>query len=629
MKTSKIPVLRRSLLLLSYLLIIYAMVRLIFFIYNRGLFAGFSNKEVGESFLMGLRFDLVAIVLSNLPVFVFFSLPSKWQQKSYLKALVLSFFLVVNLLFISLNLADIELYQLTGKRSTIEFLKLAGDIQNQALQLIVNYWYLSLAAVVLTYLLYRTFPAFVSSKKYRRVHPVFEYFVLASLLALSARGGWQLKPLKSTNAFIFSKDELGILALNSTFTMIRSKGTQVRPRMESLSKSELDKYLPTNITWEPAPTHENVVLIILESFALEFVGAANRGKGYTPFFDELSGRGMLFKNGFANGRRSIEAIPSLLSGIPSLLPDPYITSDFSSNRIEGLGSVLRREGYTTSFFHGAENGTMYFDSFSQRAGFQHYFGLNEYPQKEDSDGHWGIFDEPYFQFALREIDKMREPFASVIFSLSSHQPFSVPKQYAGRFPKGTLEIHESIGYTDFSLRQFFSEAEKRPWFRHTLFVITADHTTKSDQASYSDSLGHFRVPIFFYRPGGKLPLADIEQVVQHVDVPLSVMQLLGVRPEKWTRFGRSIFSRQPEWVINRTEAGYWYLDKDGLIKADESGDRAEFYTPQGGRILAAGNALDAKKRVQLDLRLRARLQYFFNGMLENKLLVESSGDLEN
>jgi phosphoglycerol transferase MdoB-like AlkP superfamily enzyme len=316
----------------------------------------------------------------------------------------------------------------------------------------------------------------------------------------------------------------------------------------------------------------------------------------------------------------------LLSGIPSLLPDPFITSDFSSNRIEGLGSVLRREGYTTSFFHGAENGTMYFDSFSQRAGFQHYFGLNEYPQKEDSDGHWGIFDEPYFQFAVREIDKMREPFASVIFSLSSHQPFSVPKKYAGRFPKGTLEIHESIGYTDFSLRKFFSEAEKRPWFHHTLFVITADHTTKSDQASYSDSLGHFRVPIFFYRPGGKLPLVDIQQVVQHVDIPLSIMQLLGVRPEKWTRFGRSIFSHQPEWVMNRTEAGYWYLDKDGLIKSDENGGGAEFYTPQGDHVLAVGNSLDEKKKGQLDLRLRALLQYFFNGMIENKLLVESSGD---
>jgi phosphoglycerol transferase MdoB-like AlkP superfamily enzyme len=626
LKTSKIPVLRRSLLLLSSLLTIYALVRLIFYVYNRGLFSGFSNKEVAESFLLGLRFDLVAIVLSNLPVFIFFSLPSKWQQKSYLKALALSFFVVVNLLFISLNLADIELYQLTGKRSTIEFLKLAGDIQNQAVQLIVHYWYLSLAAVVLTYLLYRTFPAFVSSKKYRRVHPIFEYLILASLLALSARGGWQLKPLKSTNAFIFSKDELGILALNSTFTMIRSKGTQVQRRIESFSKSEQDKYLPTNITWASAPTHENVVLIILESFALEFVGAANGGNGYTPFFDELSAKGMLFKNGFANGRRSIEAIPSLLSGIPSLLPDPFITSDFSSNRIEGLGSVLRREGYTTGFFHGAENGTMYFDSFSQRAGFQHYFGLNEYPQKEDSDGHWGIFDEPYFQFAVREIDKMREPFASVIFSLSSHQPFSVPKKYAGRFPTGTLEIHESIGYTDFSLRKFFSEAEKRPWFNHTLFVITADHTTKSDQASYSDSLGHFRVPIFFYRPGGKLPLVDIEQVVQHVDIPLSIMQLLGVRPEKWTRFGRSIFSSQPEWVMNRTEAGYWYLDKDGLIKSDENGGGAEFYTPQGGRVLAVGNILDEKKRGQLDLRMRALLQYLFNGMLENKLLVESSGD---
>ncbi|MCB0361269.1 MAG: LTA synthase family protein [Bdellovibrionales bacterium] len=579
-------------------------------------------NEILGAFILGLRFDLVALVLSNALFFLAFFLPRAWQKQKCFHILLVSLFVLINLFFISRNIVDVELYQLTGKRSNLELFRLMGDIGTQAPQLIFHYWYLTFFSLVLAYGLYRLYPRHFEIPNTHPLLRALEMLLVVLLLGVSARGGWQLKPLKATNAFIFSGEPLGTLALNSTFTVLRSKGSRLAPYPEVVEESQLDQVLPVQVTWPHSPTYENLVFIILESFSLEFVGYANQKRGYTPFLDELAERGLFFVNGFANGRRSIEAIPSLLSGIPSLLADPFITSDFSINKIEGLGHVLAAESYSTAFFHGAENGTMYFDSYTQRAGFKNYFGLNEYPNKSDSDGNWGIYDEPYLQYAIEEMNKLPKPFASVIFTLSSHQPYSVPDVYRDKFPKGSLEIHQSIGYTDYSLRQFFKAAEKQDWYSNTLFVLTADHTTKSDQLAYSDFLGRFRVPVIFYRPRGNFPKASLDQVVQHVDLPLSIMHLLGLRPKKWTRFGRSVFSDGPPYVVNRGETGYWYLNNESLVKMDGSG-KLDFELLDKSRNLREGfSLLTSEQKHHPDQQIKLLIQYFTNSMLNNSLFVD-------
>lgn len=450
--------------------------------------------------------------------------------------------------------------------------------------------------------------------------------LLLLMLTVAARGGLQLKPLKTTNAFIFSHEALGVLSLNTTFTLLRTnKGEELKKRSYFIDESEIGEILPAPVVWPHAPTHENVVLIVLESFALEFMGLPHEGKGYTPFLDDLALRSYFFRNSFANGRRSIEAIPSLLSGLPSWLQDPFITSSLSSNNVEGLGHVLKKEGYQTAFFHGAENGTMYFDSYAQRTGFDHYFGLNEYPNRADFDGNWGIYDEPFLKFTVDQLSKMQTPFGVVVFTLSSHQPYSVPQKYAGRFPKGTLEIHESIGYTDFALKKFFAYAEKQDWYKNTLFVLTADHTTKSDRPGYEDVLGRYRVPIMFFHPGRLLPETDPAQPVQHVDVPLSIMHVLGLRPEKWTRLGHSVFDSQTSWVMNRSESAFWYLDRDFFLLWSE-GKGADFHSHEDTRGISPLKFVEESNERRLNRRLHALLQYFFNGMMGNNLSVEIPAD---
>ena len=136
---------------------------------------------------------------------------------------------------------------------------------------------------------------------------------------------------------------------------------------------------------------KNIVIIIVESLSAEFTGIGNPGHGYTPFLDSLAEKGLYFKNRFANGRRSIDAPPSILAGLPHLRDETFFCAEFKT--LHGLGTVLKSHGYNTSFFHGGKNGTMFFDVFSRRMGFDDYYGLNEYPNPQDSDGIWGIYDE--------------------------------------------------------------------------------------------------------------------------------------------------------------------------------------------------------------------------------------------
>ena len=109
------------------------------------------------------------------------------------------------------------------------------------------------------------------------------------------------------------------------------------------------------------------------------------------------------------------------------------------------------------FFHGAPNGSMGFTGLSNIMGFDNYFGKNEFNDDSLYDGYWGIWDEPFFQFAKNKIDGMRKPFFATLFSLSSHEPFKVPKNYENKYPTGEIDMHQVVGYTDDALRKFLTQ----------------------------------------------------------------------------------------------------------------------------------------------------------------------------
>jgi phosphoglycerol transferase MdoB-like AlkP superfamily enzyme len=616
---------------LALIMAVYTLSRLLFYIFNYKHLAGGPLHETLSAFIYGLRFDASTVVTVN-SVFIALSiLPGKFMESRGYQQTLKIIYLLSNLPFVLVDLVDIEYFKFTGRRTTFGVTKLYSDIIDQTWHLLTYYWYIPAGTAIIGIAIAYLYPVLGESptKKLRSVATVILFPLIIGIGVLIVRGSLQLKPLMPGHAFVYANQALGNLVLNTPFVLFKTMESNEMAKVEFVgSRDEMLKLIKKPALPAREPNRQNVVVIILESFGSEYMGLGNPYQGYTPFLDSLAGKGAYMKNHFANGRRSIEALPSILAGLPSLMDEPYITSPYQTNELYGMGNILRANGYSTAFFHGGRNGTMGFDLFSSLAGFERYYGLDEYPYEDISKEvglmddenlkGWGVADEPFLGFMADELNNLPQPFGAAVFTLSSHHPYIIPDKYKGKFPKGTLEIHETIGYTDHALRSFFAEASRQPWYNNTLFVITADHTQKIEQPAYNSELGFYDVPLIFFHPQDNLPAVDSARIAQHVDIMPSVLDYLGVQADrKQLPFGRSVFRQEEESMVLLHTYGRYRMIGDGYVLeyglANGEANLYKFNKDPYATTPAQDEALKEEKVKEL----KAYLQYYINGMIDN------------
>jgi len=624
-----------------------AALSLFFYLFARGEFlvwnwAHYKAKDFADiawAFLLGFRFDISAICMGLIPVILWSFWP--WSEKRHRLWGTVAFWLWGPVFFVlmMMNLGDSEFINFVGRRFSFDALFVVGEMDTKVAGILGSYWHLALVNFSFMFfvlwlgwkILHRPSKrVYLLSGKREIPYYAAGVFVVLVVVVIGVRGGFQKKPLNIVNAHVFAAPILNNLVLNSTFTFVKSVGAEtVSHEVYFSDRQEMLKYLngfikgPSLLEGKRLAKPQNVVVIILESFSLEYMGEVNGGKGFTPFLDSLTHKSLFFKNGYANARRSIEGVAAVTAGIPALMNEPFISSHFSSNYFVGLGSVLTAQKYPTSFFHGGGNGTMYFDSFAKSAGFDKYYGASEYPDPRDNDGTWGIFDEPFLQFMKKELDGMKQPFFSAVFTLSSHNPYRIPDQHKGKFPKGPHEILESVAYADYSLQRFFEEAAKAPWYKDTLFVITADHTGFNYRPEFENELSRFRIPILFFHPGYEWPREiDRDQVVQQVDILPSVMDFLGLENGKEVNYlSRSVFIPGERTAVMYLDGRYFIADKEYFV---------DWLVGTEMKMYAINDSFEkhplsepADRKLNLENRVKAAAQYFNEGMWDNRLYYPS------
>jgi len=615
---------------LALALFFYGLSRLVFLYFTFSQFPSILDEGLLELLLQGIRFDLSAIAYLNV-FFILLSIAPTRKRVSKTYQRILKFlFLFFNAIALLLNTADIVNVQFTGKRMTadiVSFIFQGEDAANVAGDFMQDYWFLFVVGLVLVFALSFSYNFIQknqfflnrSKKNNWRSYLVSIFCLLLTVLAM--RGGTQLRPIKNIHASYFGQGKYVPLILNTPFSILSTLSEKGIKEKKYFSASEANTYFNANKTFcSDSSDLKNVVLIILESFGREYIGAYNDFDGYTPFLDSLMQSSTVCTNAYANGKKSIEGIPAVLSGIPALSEKPFILSQYGAQKGNSIAAVLNGFGYNTSFYHGGHPGTMGFDAYAEIADFDTYVDLSNYPNyKKDYDGKWGVFDEPFLQFFKSDLDLKQAPFFATVFNLSSHHPYTIPQKYLNKFPKGEIPMHESIGYSDFALKQFFESAQKSPWFENTVFVITADHTFKATHKTYQNSKGLYAIPLIVYEPGLNIH-TEISKVCQQTDILPSLIDYLKL-DTSIVSFGNSIYDTTG-FAVNYLNTIYQYFENDYLLQFNGT-ESIALYQVNTDALLSTNLLTDkAKIALEMENKVKAIIQDYNYRMIHNKLELD-------
>lgn len=632
-----LPVIKLVMRLLI-VLVLFSLSRWLIYIFNLDFFNHLGLGESLRLFFSGMRFDLVVIGYANIPIILLFCLPFKFIYNKVVQTIGNIYYVLVNSVIILFNIIDVIYFRFIGKRMTSEFFQFFGNSDENigpiVGQIFVDYWYMLFLAVLFILLLV----VVANQTKLKKEEVVITnrwYFlqwmsliIFAALTPIACRGGLQAKPVNMMTALKYADSHNVPIVLNTPFTIVKSSTSKTLPEVHLFEEDEMEfspihksleanRFVSDSLGYSP-----NLVFIILESFGQEMITYYNPERRYplTPFLDSLLERSLTF-DGRANGRRSIESLPSLLSGIPSLMDVDLTSSPYFSNKVDGLGQTLKAHGYNTSMFHGGNNGTMNFDIYAINAGFDNYYGRDEYGNDDDYDGRWGIFDGPFMQYSLQMIDSFPQPFAALIYTLSSHHPYLLPKGF--EIPEEAYlwnGFEKTVYYSDCALRDFFEKAAEQPWYDSTLFVITADHAnTEHYLAKYSNLWGMYSIPIAFYMPS-RMPALKSDEMVQQTDLNVSILSALGINDTVFS-FGRNVFDSltEPAFIsyLNQT---YQYSDGHYLIQSDGDNTIGVFNIQTDPGLNE--NLVSHIQCSDLAVKLKQRIQEYNNRHIFNQLYID-------
>ncbi len=624
-------------------LVLFFLSRVIFFALNFGYFSDFGFVNILRVFFIGLRFDISAILIINLPFIFMLTLPFRFRYQPLYLGVANTYYYIINSFALFTNFGDTIYFRFTLKRLTFDiftYVGVGGDFDKLIPQFLRDFWFVALIWIIfVAILIFFGRKITIDKPGSGKNSGGLGYFVINTILlciigtltVIGIRGGIQLRPIGLVTAGNYVSAKYLPLVLNTPFSIAKTVGGEKLTTLTYFKKeNDLAKvYSPVHRGKKKSAKLLNVMIIILESYSREHIGSLNsslengRYQGFTPFMDSLIRHGLYF-DAYANGKTSIQGIPAALSGIPSLMNESFIQSGYASGKYSSIAGLLKSKGYTSAFFHGGTNGTMGFDSYTKLVGFDRYFGRSEYNNEKDYDGKWGIRDEEFFQYTANTINGFKQPFTATLFSLSSHHPYYVPAKYINVFRKGKLPIQQSVMYADHSLAEFFHTAQRMPWYQNTIFVITADHTSEGYYPFYQSDVGQYAIPLLFFKPGSNLK-GKSTFLAQQTDIMPTVLNYLGYDRD-YLAFGSDLFDTTgtASFFSIHYITGIYGMIKDGYY-LEFDGNRTTALFDLNVDLMQKKNLAGTRPEVQKELEtfIKAYLQQYNNRLIENRLLLDN------
>ena len=672
----------------------YFIARLAYLFENWSYFLpGLQQGNIWRMFIGSVYLDTPAVCYTNALWLLMVLLPLHWKDSWHpacptenkttriYHSVCRWLFVIVNSMAFIIQLCDAVYFKFTLRRTTMtvfnEFSS-EGNLSQIFGTELISHWYFVLLAIAVITLLWFGYRSpllkrdatgnngtkqFTSSNRKPWHQSLPAYYCAQTLTLLffvyftvvGMRGGFtrDIRPINVNRAgqFITRPTDVA-LVLNTPFTMLKSIGHQVFSQPHYFSSPEEAQAVfnpiklrpiivngnrhPDNDILDLSVPKKNIVFIIIESFGREYIGTFSRPvlgedyEGYTPFTDSLAEHSLTFRHSFCNGRKSIDAMPAILSSLPMFV-EPYVLTPQATNHIRGIAGYLGDMGYYSAFFHGAWAGSMGFQAFARSTEWQDYFSQEDYEADPrfgghaDYDGWWAIFDEPFMQFFAHKMTEFKEPFVTGLFTATSHHPFRIPDQYADSLNDGTLPIHKTIRYVDHSLRKFFETARRQPWFDNTVFVITSDHTNMSDHDEYKSDIGGFCSPVIIYDPSGEITPRRSNAIAQHIDMMPTMLNLVGYN-KPYLTFGCDLLSTPDDdtYAVCYLNGIYQFV-KHGLVMQFDGQNttavyRLDDYCMRDNIINGSVEPQLKDTLAEMETELKAIIEQYMYRMINNKLV---------
>jgi phosphoglycerol transferase MdoB-like AlkP superfamily enzyme len=517
-----------------------------FFNANQFVFPGFFKAF--EILFWGAYFDVITLFYCLSPFILIHLLPGNWFYNPKIQTGLKLFFTSIIFILFTLTCIDAGYFPFSKSRLNITLFKMAGEEEISIIQYILDYWWFVPVILAMVYLAWKFFPLAKSANKLRWYFQIPLNILVVAFLVLTIRGGFRLKPLRSIDTALFVPASHSQLSISTGFNILESFTGETIEIPEYFNEAQLKEIMAGDYhTLSPIKENrkKNIVIIILESFGKEYTfPETDEAISYSPFLQKLAKFSTFYNRAYSNGTRSVDAIPAILEGVPKLTKTDFMYSNYIHNVTPGFPFYLKKEGYEFAFYHGGKNGTLGFEAFLKSRGWN-YYGKDQYQgTSADFDGQWGIYDGPYLQYVAKQLNQTRQPFVASVFTLSSHHPYTLPKEYKDSFNNIKKPIHKTIRYTDHCIKAFFEAIKNEPWFKETLFIITADHSSENFTKRYQSRDGKYEVPLLVYDAGevskvinsvfsatsidtSNVPHGVNISIIQHIDIIPLVLKQIG------------------------------------------------------------------------------------------------------
>ncbi len=273
---------------------------------------------------------------------------------------------------------------------------------------------------------------------------------------------------------------------------------------------------------------KNIIMIILESHRainagyLKKYGAITDG---TPFQNKLADSSHYWTRLNTSGTPTIAALTTTHMSILQH-PKKFVASAYPQLKNNAFTKVLGDNGFTTRFFSSADPS---WDN--QTPWLNQWYHNFDYSRSRENDRDMFAHMAQWLQDSIST-----KPFFVSAISKVNHYPFNEVDGMPSHPKDSPLldRMNATMRFTENAVEKLFESIQNEPWFKNTLFIITADHgfslgEHKNASVAHGKYLEYTWVPFLVY---GSHPMLGAPQAhtypANQFDIGPTILDLVGI-----------------------------------------------------------------------------------------------------